>query len=122
VQFSFSVDSLYLHGYEQWDAYLNGQLVGSDICSGCAGGSGSYTFADSFAPIVGNGTYTLEFLLVGGVAPGYGSIVFNDNGSAVLTGVAVPGPIVGSGLPGLIFAGGGLLAWWRRKRKAQAVA
>jgi hypothetical protein len=41
---------------------------------------------------------------------------------AVGGSAAVPGPMLGAGLPGLIFAGGGLLILWLRTRRSQALA
>jgi hypothetical protein len=134
VQLSYSVGSGLLNGSETWDTYLNGQLIGSDTIVGNYGGglycycggqyttpaisSDTFTYTDSFAPIVGNGTYTLEFYLAQGVAPGYGSIFFYDSGSAVLTGdAATPLP---AALP--LFATGlgalGLLGWRRKRGRA----
>lgn len=63
----------------------------------------------------------LEFSLIGAELAGF---AVDDIRFGVGEQVShpVPGPIVGAGLPGLVFASGSLLAWWRGRRRKSIIA
>jgi hypothetical protein len=87
-----------------------GTTYNESLCLHCAfetvGQAQNPAFADA-ATFSGNVASFNNFYSVPG---DFARIIVDDP-------VAVPGPIAGAGLPGLLFAGGGLLGWWRRRQK-----
>jgi hypothetical protein len=72
----------------------------------------------NFSQFFGGGFQTINSTPFAGVAIDKLSIILDSPGNLDNIVVnAVPGPIAGAGLPGLILASGGLLAWWRRRQK-----
>jgi hypothetical protein len=75
--------------------------------------------AGSFAPVFGNDFYFKEAGCTGAV--GSETCSQPEFYVSALTYQSVPGPIAGVGLPGLIFASGGLVGWWRRRQKSHVI-
>lgn len=101
----------------------SGLTVAESSYLGTAFAPGTLLGSASFPPLLGTASSVTSAF----VALGYsltGEIDFTATGVKSQTGTvrvsAVPGPIVGAGLPGLIAACGGLLALARRRRKEAA--
>jgi len=111
---TFSFINTYLKGwntetiYGSITGYLNGTQVGSVNYSALGPDAGGGRPVPPWTLVTANFSYVDE-------------VVISANGNNFLLDhtqvAAVPAPIAGAGLPGLILAGGGLLGWWRRRKK-----
>jgi hypothetical protein len=88
----------------QWNGSTLSQLVNPNS-SGSFGRYDKYTFA-----VTGTGSDVLTFHETDVL----GYLALDD--VSLTPAAAVPGPVVGAGLPGLLAGVGAMLAWYRKKR------
>jgi len=93
------------------DPALNGPFDGGN------GIQHVYSTAYTAPGVIPTGTYVGFEDLPGGGDRDYNDLQFVFTNVAVNDPDPVPGPIAGAGLPGLLLVSGGLLGWWRRRKK-----
>jgi hypothetical protein len=104
-----------------------GTIIGADFVGGWTQ-EGLNAPYGSLVGRIGSGAFFLVGTNFSGVANASGQLALyywdSNNGdntgsiAATIAASAVPGPIVGAGLPGVVMALGGLIAWRRRRMAA----